>query len=56
MSTEELGTVPTPTAPAKPRLAQRHVLWLSILALVIVLVVTYLLVPAKSAPFIYAFF
>lgn len=45
----------TPTEPT-PWLGPQKVLWLSVAALVVVLVVTYLLVPRQSAPFIYAFF
>jgi hypothetical protein len=46
----------TPTAAAPKGLAQQHVLWISVVALVLVLVATYFLVPPKSAPFIYEFF
>jgi hypothetical protein len=48
--------VPAAPAPATGGLTPRHVRWLSVVALVLVLVVTYFLVPAKSAPFIYEFF
>ncbi len=51
-------TEPSPPTPAGevPWLGPNKVLWLSVLALVVVLVVTYLIVPRQSAPFIYAFF
>lgn len=46
------------TQPPVPRggLGPNQVLWLSVAALLVVLVVTYLLVPHKSAPFIYSYF
>ncbi len=45
-----------PPAAGSSGLGQRQVLWLSVVALLVVLAVTYMLVPSNSAPFIYAFF
>lgn len=41
----------------EPRgLRPNQVLWLSVAALIVVLAITWMLVPRSSAPFIYAFF
>jgi hypothetical protein len=37
-------------------LRPNQVLWLSVAALIVVLAITWMLVPRSSAPFIYAFF
>ena len=48
MSNEPLAPSSRPTLPGG--------LWLPVLILVVVLVVTFLLLPAESAPFVYKFF
>lgn len=47
---------PTSPAPRSAGLGGQKVLWLSVAALVVVLLTTWLLVPRQSAPFIYSYF
>lgn len=55
LDTQALDTQPPDTRPPA-RQSLPGGIWLPVLILLVVLVATYLLIPAEKAPFIYAFF